>query len=269
MQLETYLHRIHYSGSREPTGDVLRDLHRAHMLSVPFENLDIPARRSIILDTERLLHKVVDLHRGGFCYELNGAFAWLLRSVGFEVIMLSARVARKDGTFSPEFDHMALEVRDGLRDCWLVDVGFGDCFLEPLSFSCMADSQQLAWTYRLVEVESVYWLQRRSNDRDWAPQYQFTRAPHQLEEFAPRCHFHQTSPESSFTQSRLCSLATFDGRITVENQRLITTKNGKKTETEIADEEELRRLLLERFGVELDWKDYDSQRTVSSGRTRE
>ncbi len=158
MQPETYLRRIHYSGSHEPTAEVLRDLHRAHMLSVPFENLDIPAQRPIILETDLLLHKVVNLHRGGFCYELNGAFAWLLRSIGFEVMMLSAGVARKDGTFSPEFDHMALEVRDSRRDCWLVDVGFGDCFLEPLSFSCMADSQQLRWIYRLVEDKSVYWL---------------------------------------------------------------------------------------------------------------
>ena len=110
----------------------------------------------------------------------------------------------------------------------------------------------IRWIYRLVEDKSVYWLQRKSDERDWAPQYQFTRAPHQLEEFAPRCQFHQTSPESSFTQSSLCSLATSDGRITLENQRLITTKNGKKTETEIADEKELRQLLLDRFGVELD-----------------
>jgi N-hydroxyarylamine O-acetyltransferase len=252
MQPEAYLRRIQYHGSHEPTEEVLRDLHRAHMLSVPFENLDIPARRPIILETDRLLHKVVNLRRGGFCYELNGAFAWLLGSFGFEVNMLSARVARKDGTFTPDFDHMGLEVRDAAREYWLVDVGFGDCFLEPLSFSCMAHSQQLGWTYRLVEDESVYWLQRKSDERDWAPQYQFTRAPHQLEEFAPRCHFHQTSLESSFTQRRLCSLATSDGRITLENQRLITTKNGKKTETHIAGEEEFRRLLLERFGIKVD-----------------
>ncbi len=251
MQPEAYLRRIHYEGPRQPTIDVLRNFHRAHMLSVPFENLDIPAMRPIILDTERLLYKVVDLHRGGFCYELNGAFTWLLRSFGFEVNMLSARVARKDGTSSPEFDHMALEVRDEASNSWLADVGFGDCFVEPLSLTRPTESEQMGKTYRLLENGDGLLLQRKSPEKDWAPQYQFTRTPHQLEEFAPMCHFHQTSPESSFTQRRLCSMATADGRITLEGMRLITTQNGMKAETEVADEEEYRRVLREKFGVEL------------------
>lgn len=43
-------------------------------------------------------------------YELNGLFAALLRALGFRVAMLSAEVASADGTFSPDFDHMALQV---------------------------------------------------------------------------------------------------------------------------------------------------------------
>jgi N-hydroxyarylamine O-acetyltransferase len=252
MQPEAYLRRIHYEGPLQPTPEVLCHLHRAHMLSVPFENLDIPAKRPIVLDAERLLHKIVDLHRGGFCYELNGAFAWLLRSFGFEVKMLSARVARKDGSFSPEFDHMALEVCGVVGDSWLADVGFGDCFLEPLSLTHPTESQQWGRTYRLLEDSDGLLLQRKSSEKDWAAQYQFTRTPHQLEEFAPMCHFHQTSPESSFTQRRLCSLATLEGRITLEGMHLITTKNGKRIETDVASDEEYRHVLKESFGIELD-----------------
>lgn len=252
MQVEQYLRRIQYDGPLAPTSEVLRNLHRAHMFSVPFENLDIPARRPIILDIDCLLLKIVDIHRGGFCYELNGAFAWLLRSLGYEVTMLSARVARKDDSFSPEFDHMALEVRDSSGDCWLADVGFGDCFLEPLSLTCPTESAQRGRTYRLLQDGNTFLLQRRSPEKDWAPQYQFTRTPHQLEEFAPMCHFHQTSPESSFTQRRLCSLATPDGRITLEGMRLITTNKGEKTETEVTNDEEYRQLLREKFCIDLD-----------------
>lgn len=251
MQPEAYLRRIRYDGPHEPTAEVLRKLHRAHMLSVPFENLDIPAKRPIILETDRLLHKIINLHRGGFCYELNGAFAWLLNSLGFEVTMLSARVARRDGSFSPDFDHMALEVRGVTGDCWLADVGFGDSFLEPLSLTRPTHSEQLGWTYRLVESANIYSLQRKSAESDWIPQYQFTRTPHQLEEFAPMCGYHQTSPESFFTQRRVCSVATPDGRITLEGMRLITTHNGTKTETDVAGEEEYRRLLREKFCVAL------------------
>jgi len=86
-------------------------LHVRHLLSVPFENLDIHLGRPIILDQELFYNKIVRDRRGGYCYELNGCFAWLLRELGFGVSMLSARVAGKNGGFSPDFDHMTLLVR--------------------------------------------------------------------------------------------------------------------------------------------------------------
>lgn len=251
MEPQRYLERIGYIGSLEPSPGVLHALHWAHMLNVPFENLDIAVKRPIILETERLLHKIVELRRGGFCYELNGAFSWLLRALGFRVRMLSARVARKDGTFGQEFDHMALEVEDATGECRLADVGFGDSFLEPLALTSSEDTIQMGWTYRLCEVDGAYLLQRRSAETDWTSQYQFTRMPHALEEFAPMCNYHQTSPESSFTQRRVCSLARSDGRITLEGNRFITTKDGKKTELAVTNEDEFREILKKEFGVEL------------------
>ena len=134
-----YLKRIGYRGPLTPHIDVLRRLHRRHLLSVPFENLDIRAGRPIVLDQKLLYKKIVGNRRGGYCYELNGCFAWLLKCLGFKVSMLSARVARKDGGFSPEFDHLTLLVRLGER--WLVDVGFGDLFAEPKQIDS-ADAQQ-------------------------------------------------------------------------------------------------------------------------------
>ena len=130
LDLSAYLDRIGYSGPLAPTADVLRDLHRAHMFSVPFENLDIALGREIVCDDDSFIRKIVEQRRGGFCYELNGAFARLLREFGFRVTLLSARVPREDGSYSPEFDHLALRV--DLDEPWLADVGFGDSFLEPL-----------------------------------------------------------------------------------------------------------------------------------------
>ena len=80
--VSSYLNRISYAGSMEPTAAVLCSLHRAHMLAVPFENLDIGLGRKIICDEEAILRKIVQQRRGGFCYELNGAFAALLRELG-------------------------------------------------------------------------------------------------------------------------------------------------------------------------------------------
>ena len=91
--VQAYLDRIRHTGSTTPTLETLRTIHRAHMLAVPFENLDIALGRKIVVDEEAFLRKVVEQHRGGFCYELNGAFAALLRGLGFQVTLLSARVA--------------------------------------------------------------------------------------------------------------------------------------------------------------------------------
>src|SRR5437879_8720942 len=102
--VQAYLDRIRHTGSTTPTFETLRTIHRAHMLAVPFENLDIALGRKIVVDEEAFLRKVVEQHRGGFCYELNGAFAALLRGLGFQVTLLSARVARSDGSESPEFE---------------------------------------------------------------------------------------------------------------------------------------------------------------------
>src|SRR5688500_16002226 len=99
--IDAYLARIGYEGSREPTPETLRELHIRHLLSVPFENLDIHWKRPIVVDVDRFLQKILEERRGGFCYELNGAFAALLRELGFDVKMLSARVMSADGNFGP------------------------------------------------------------------------------------------------------------------------------------------------------------------------
>ena len=129
MDVELYLQRINYRGSLVPNLDTLRSLHRAHMFSVPFENLDIHLGRTIVLDEELFYEKIVGRKRGGFCYELNGLFAALLRDIGYDVTTLSARVADGD-SLGPDFDHMCLLVQFEAR--WLVDVGFGESFVEPL-----------------------------------------------------------------------------------------------------------------------------------------
>src|SRR6202158_381013 len=131
MDVQAYLRRIDYQGPLTPGIDLLRTLHRAHLFTVPFENRDIHLGRGIVCDERRILHKIVNEKRGGFCYELNGAFAALLRALGFRVPLLSCRVARQDGSYGSEFGHRTLRV--DLEEPWLADVGFGDCFLEPLS----------------------------------------------------------------------------------------------------------------------------------------
>ena len=101
LNVESYLKRINYSGPLDPDQETLRRLHVTHLLNVPFENFDIHLSRPIVLEDPALFNKIVERRRGGFCYELNGLFCWLLRDLGFKVTMLSAGVARKEGGFDP------------------------------------------------------------------------------------------------------------------------------------------------------------------------
>ncbi len=249
--IPAYLQRIGYSGPLDPTPETLRELHKAHILSVPFENLDIHLGRLIVLDEAAFLEKIVRNHRGGFCYELNGAFAGLLKALGFAVSMLSAGVARKEGGFGPEFDHMALLVK--LEESWLVDIGFGDGFIEPLLLEKPGDQQQECGTFR-IESDGVHRvLIRSTRGGPWRPQYRFTLQPRQLDDYREMCLYHQSSPGSSFTQGRIVTLATPHGRVTVSERRLITTDSeGGRTERELATEAEYRQVLMDLFAIRLD-----------------
>ena len=104
-----YLDRIHYTGPIEPTIDVLSQLHRCHMLSVPFENLSVFGKEKIVLSKDWLFAKIVKRHRGGFCFELNTIFSLLLNSLGFKHEKHAGMVfSRKTGRIGPPFDHMIL-----------------------------------------------------------------------------------------------------------------------------------------------------------------
>ena len=225
MNVDAYLDRIGYRGSREPTFETLTELHRAHMLSVPFENLDIHLGRRLVLDREANFEKIVIRRRGGWCYELNGLFGLLLERLGFPVTMLGARVVGE--RVGEELGHLMLRVD---LDCpWLADVGFGESSLAPIPLG--DESEQV------VEVDGL----RR----------EFTLVPRRLEEFEAMCEFSQTSPDMLFTQRRLCTLATADGRITLSDLRLIERVGDRVAERELEGEDEWRSVLRERFGVVL------------------
>ncbi len=217
------------------------------MFAVPFENLDISLGRRIVCEEESFLRKVVEQGRGGFCYELNGAFAALLRELGFRVTLLSARVPRDDGSSSPEFDHMALRV--DLEEPWLADVGFGDLFTGPLRLETGQEQEQDGRKFRIFEQDGRLQLDRTEQDGSWKRQYSFSLVPRRLDEFASMCHYHQTSPESPFTRKKVCSLATPDGRITISDRRLIITKSGEKKERMLNSEDDWKSALEEYFGV--------------------
>lgn len=245
-----YLDRIGYHGSVVPNQQSLCELHLAHLMTVPFENLSIHRNEPIVLNTEQLFKKIVLGRRGGFCYELNGLFAWLLRALGFEVEMLAAEVAGGDGAYGPKFDHMALRVT--LDEPWLVDVGFGELFLEPLLLDVREPQLQGATAFRIQTDGKSYFLERKVKG-DWTAQYRFGSEPHEFAEYEPMCLYHQTSPDSHFTRNQICSRATPNGRITLSGMNLIsTTLEGIRHEKALSNAEEYAVVLRDSFGIVMD-----------------
>ena len=241
-----YLNRIDYKGTTEPTQHTLAALHQAHLYAVPFENLDIHWKRPIRLELVALYDKIVRQRRGGFCYELNGLFAWLLTSLGFEVTLLSARVySNRDP--GPEFDHLTLLIQ--LNEPWVVDVGFGDCFLQPLRLQKKEPQIQKNGRYHLIQTGEEITLYRQQQEQAWSPQYVFSLQPRQLSDFATMCLYHQTSPASSFTRKTICTRATENGRISLSGRRLISTINGVRQETAVQDDATYMGLLRQQFGI--------------------
>jgi N-hydroxyarylamine O-acetyltransferase len=260
LDIYDYLERINYRGSLEPTQQTLQALQEAHLLAVPFENLSIHYGQPIILQQEALFDKIVRRRRGGFCYELNGLFAWLLRQLGFRVTLLSARVSNAAGVFGPEFDHLTLLIHRLSGADWLADVGFGDSFRSPLRFVAVLEQDgKDGHAYRLQRQQAENdsnnmwdsWILQQSRDGNWQAQYRFTLQSHELADFTEMCHYQQTSPASHFTQKRICSLATPTGRISLSDLRLILTTGHEREERVLANEEEYTAALVEYFGVVL------------------
>jgi N-hydroxyarylamine O-acetyltransferase len=246
--VDEYLARIGVARPASPDLQALRDLQAAHLLAVPFENLSIHLGEPIVLDQAALVAKVVRMHRGGFCYELNGAFAGLLTALGFRVSLLSARVFGADQRYGPPFDHLTLRV--DLAEPWLVDVGFGRFAMRPLRLAFAGDQPDAGGTFRVADSPSGH------GDfdifRDGEPAYRVDPRSRALDDFAPTCWWQQTFPGSHFRQSLTCSIATGSGRVTLSGDRLIVTENGHREERTLTSDAEILAAYHRYFGIALD-----------------
>ena len=250
MNREQYLNRINYKGPIDTTYSTLVQLQKAHLLNVPFENLDIHNNTPIILDLDRIFSKVITRNRGGFCYELNGLFHELLTDIGFQVKRVSARVYNDQLELSPEYDHMALIVRLNDTD-YLVDVGFGRFAFGPLRLKLNEEQQDSKGLFRIDKYDDAYWRVSKKNPKGWNPEYIFTLTERTLEAYAGMCHYHQTNPDSLFLKGPMCSMPTETGRITVSGNKVLIDNADQKTEIPIPDQNTFHTYLWEYFKVKI------------------
>lgn len=255
-----YLTRIGYQGSVVPSMETLRGLHLAHVLTVPFENLDIHLGRPISIEPAELFRKIVVNRRGGYCFELNGLFALLLEELGFTVTRLAARVLYGVEGIRPR-SHQLLVVRLGTGP-WIVDVGFGGHgLLEPFSLVVGHEQQQGVDRFRLVTDERGDYVLQCDLVGAWADLYSFTLEPCLPVDYTFANYYHSHSPDSLFTQKRICTMPTLNGRKTFTDGLLKIRENEATKELHVKNEEECKRLLQRHFGLiikdglSLFWKD--------------
>jgi N-hydroxyarylamine O-acetyltransferase len=193
IDLDRYLARIGLDG--RPT---LEEVHRAHLTSIPFENLDPYRGVPISLATADLEHKLVDQRRGGYCFEQNLLLKAACETLGWQVDMFLARVrlGGAPGQSRPR-SHLVLRVHaDGTS--WHADVGFGGGGpLEPLPFGLCAAHEQSGWLFRVLQEGPELVLQTVDGG-DWIDLYGFTEEPVPLVDVEVINWYTSTHPHSPF-----------------------------------------------------------------------
>ena len=177
----------------------------------------------------------------------------MLKQIGYQVTYLNARDHHEeDDTFGINFDHLALLVNipnESTR--WLADVGWGDTFSQPLNIDDSTEQVQGLRGYWVEPFRNGYQIWQRNYDGTRERHYFFELTPHHFpDEYLNTCQYHQTSPKSFFTQKRIISRLTEDGRVSLDNDKLIITSNGKRSVQEV-EEDERTSLLKKYFDVTL------------------
>ncbi|HEY5865823.1 MAG TPA: arylamine N-acetyltransferase [Candidatus Tectomicrobia bacterium] len=249
--LDAYCTRIGYTGSREVSPATLHGLHLAHTHTVPFENLDIHLGHPLSLDAPDLFAKIVSRKRGGYCYEVNSCFALLLQALGFQVQGLLARVLDGFATLRPRSHQLlVVTVED---ESWIADVGFGRNSLRaPLRLTPDVVDQQGPDTFCLrSEAGQVFCLQK-VREGHWHDLYAFTLEPYLPVDYVPLNYWNSTSPDSLFTQKKICTMPTITGRIVaVDTEFTIHTHEITHT-IQARSPTEYIQLLQEYFGLEIE-----------------
>ncbi|MEU6235154.1 arylamine N-acetyltransferase [Kitasatospora sp. NPDC047058] len=258
IDLEKYFARIGWDGDRTPTLATLRSLHYAHVLGIPFENLDVVAGEVPSLDIPDLQAKLVESSRGGYCFEQNSLFAAVLEQLGFGVTRLSGRVrfGARPGEERPR-THMVLAVEvPGAPGRYLADVGYGGlgALLEPLPMIPGQVREGAGRRHRLLVEEpdgpAPVWVMQALKGDTWEDQTAFTLDRTPAVDLKMGNWYVATHPRSPFQRLYVQrTLATghhllFDGPTLTR-----TDPDGTRSVQEVENIDELRELLESEFGL--------------------
>lgn len=217
-KIAAYFKRIGLEMPEEivPDGELLAKLHYAHCTTVPYENLDIIRHIPLSLDPDDLYRKVVDEGKGGYCFELNGLFGWLLRELGYKVEERAARYLRGESSI-PMRRHRVLKVTDCDGIVWCCDVGIGEvCPRLPVKMELGLEQPQFGECYRFEYREFFGWVLCDLYKGEWRDFYSFTEEPQLTQDFVALSFYCEQHPDSPFINGEMFSLKTAEGRITLD-----------------------------------------------------
>ncbi|MBQ6343513.1 MAG: arylamine N-acetyltransferase [Anaerolineaceae bacterium] len=226
-KVKAYFKRIglDYPEKIVPDSELLQKLQFAHCTHVPYENLDIIRGIPLSLKTDDLYEKIVVQGRGGFCFELNGLFGWLLRELGYEVTDVAARYLRGESSI-PMRRHRVLLVR-AVDGTWCCDVGIGEvCPRYPLRLVEGLEQSQFDECYRFDKDPFLGWVLMDRHHGEWRQFYSFTEEPQLDVDFIAPTFYCEKHPDSPFFPDEMFSLKTAEGRITLDGNVFKEFRNG-------------------------------------------
>lgn len=254
--VSAYFARVGYPGDGTPTLDTLHALHAAHNRSIPFENLDPVLGIPVVdLSAAALTDKLVHHRRGGYCYEQNGLFGYVLEALGFGVERLAGRVIwmSEPGAPLPAMTHNVLAVTvPGTDGRFLCDVGFGGQTLSsPIRLAAGPVQQTRHEPYRLVDIgRDTYRLEAFVREQ-WQPLYIFTTEPRPQIDLEVGSWYVSTYPKSVFVVGLSVALVTDDARWNMRGRQLAVHTGGGTERHELSGAAEVVDELVNRFGIDL------------------
>lgn len=248
LNIDAYMRRIGFVGPARPDIETLVRVHRAHLFSITYENLDVQLGRPVDLDIERIYRKIVEEGRGGWCYEMNGLLGWALREIGFGVTRSNGGVMRAERGDAAIGNHVVLLVRaEDSPDLWLADAGFGDGLAEPVPLS-EGEIHQLGFRYALEMLPDGFW-RFHNHQYSAATSFDFRAQAGDESLFNEKCGWLQNSPESGFVQNLVVQRVVASG-YEVQRGRVAMRVTPQGVESRLLDTpEELVRRLDDVFGL--------------------
>lgn len=242
-----------------PDRETLFRLQRAFLQAVPYENLDILAGIPLSLSEDALYDKIVTRGRGGYCFEINGFMAVLLRSMGYTVTEYLARYLRGE-TAIPMRRHRVLRVTADNGSEWIMDAGIGqESFRQPLPYGdTTAEVNDGFRVYRLRKREFYGWVIEDTplmedttvGEAVFRPFYSFTEEPQLPIDYEMPSFWCEKHPDSPFTKAPMLAIKTETGRVAIDGNQLSLYENGTVTRRSF-EEAEYPALLARYFGIRL------------------